>query len=142
MSYEIALECARAMGKIRCFELGRRAKIDWRVAAIYLDRMERDGVVSRMNARGWRDTLGIQIAGPDRSACGSDSQLYPGQSESDLGQGHRRLEAVRHLIARELHPDLSEEGAVRAVKVELFKRIWPQIEELLPRHRSKLRAGV
>ena len=131
MSYEAAVGCALAMGRVRPFELGRRAGIDWRVAVGYLDRMEQHGIVSRMDARGWRDVAAAQADESNSPACGFDRWNHLGRGEAELSHNRRQFNAVRHLIARELHPDLSDDSHIRALKAELFKRIWPQIADLL-----------
>ena len=132
MSYEIAIECARAMGRVRSFELGRRAGIDWRVAAAYLDRMEQNGLVTRMDPRGWRHAIVIaQATEPESRGHRTDREEGRGRGAAKPSDEYCRLSAVRQLIARELHPDLSDDSLVRALKTELFKRIWPQINEVL-----------
>jgi hypothetical protein len=49
-----------------------------------------------------------------------------------------RIEALRRLLARELHPDKAksstEEAALRA---ELFKQLWPQIDRIAKRLNNK-----
>jgi hypothetical protein len=45
--------------------------------------------------------------------------------------GDWRFKALRRLVAKELHPDLSRPGGMEAaVRNALFQRIWPQIEML------------
>ena len=131
MSYETAVGCARAIGRVRPFELGRRAGIDWRVAVGYLDRMEQDGIVSGMDARGWRDVAAAQADESNGPACTFDRWNHLGRGETASSHNRRQFNAVRRLIARELHPDLSDDSHIRALKAELFKRIWPQIADLL-----------
>ena len=43
-----------------------------------------------------------------------------------------RFDALRRLIARELHPDHCAGGDVeKAVRAEFFKRLWPEVERLV-----------
>ena len=50
----------------------------------------------------------------------------------------KRIEALRRLLARELHPDKAkfstEEAALRA---EIFKRLWPEIDRIAKGQGSK-----
>jgi hypothetical protein len=50
----------------------------------------------------------------------------------------KRIEALRRLLARELHPDKAkfstEEAALRA---EIFKRLWPEIDRIAKGQSSK-----
>ena len=50
----------------------------------------------------------------------------------------KRIEALRRLLARELHPDKAksstEEAALRA---EIFKQLWPEIDRIAKRQSSK-----
>lgn len=123
MSYQAAVECARAMGRVRQFELARRVGIDWRLAAAYLARMKREGVVGRMDARGWFEVIGS----PPRVVAAAQ----PASSVRRTAGSDKRFETLRRLIARELHPDApgvaEADGQVRA---ELFKRIWPEVESI------------
>jgi hypothetical protein len=42
-----------------------------------------------------------------------------------------RFDALRRLLAKELHPDFCTGGSLeKAVRQEIFKVIWPQVEEL------------
>jgi hypothetical protein len=113
------------MRRVRQFELGTRIGADWRLACAYLDRMEREGVVGPMRPTGWRDVAGNSA----REAPGA--QEVPSQRPGDP-RIERQLDAVRRLIARELHPDSSPgDEPARAVKEALFKRVWPQMQALL-----------
>jgi len=124
-SYEAAVSCVRGMRRVRQFELGTRIGTDWRLARAYLDRMEREGVVGPMRPTGWREVTGHA------------TEAEPGRPEPAAGRRpdpevQRQLEAVRRLIARELHPDSSPgDEPARAVKEVLFKRVWPQMQALL-----------
>jgi hypothetical protein len=43
----------------------------------------------------------------------------------------RRFRQLRTLLARELHPDLTgTDGMERKIRAELFKSLWPQVEEI------------
>ena len=43
-----------------------------------------------------------------------------------------RLESLRRLLAKGLHPDFCTGGNVeKAVRQEMFKTIWPKVEELI-----------
>ena len=45
-----------------------------------------------------------------------------------------RFDALRRLIARELHPDFGTGGEIeKAVRTEFFKRVWSQIEDIAGR---------
>ena len=50
----------------------------------------------------------------------------------------KRIEALRRLLARELHPDKAqsstEEAALRA---EIFKQLWPEIDRIAKGQSSK-----
>jgi hypothetical protein len=44
-------------------------------------------------------------------------------------QEDARVEALRRLLARELHPDKAKSSSEEAaLRTELFKRLWPQID--------------
>ena len=45
-----------------------------------------------------------------------------------------RYDALRRLIARELHPDHCSGGEIeKLVRAEFFKSLWPEIEQLAER---------
>ena len=45
-----------------------------------------------------------------------------------------RFDALRRLVARELHPDHCMGGDIeKTVRAEFFKRLWPEIERLVER---------
>jgi hypothetical protein len=125
-SYETAVSCVLGMRRVRQFELGARMGTDWRLARAYLDRMEREGVVGPMRPTGWRDVA-------QKLAREMPDAQQPAQPPDPRIQ--QQLDAIRRLIARELHPDSSpgDDGA-RAVKEALFKRVWPQVQALLAEH--------
>ena len=51
-------------------------------------------------------------------------------SSTDTGQ----FRSLRALIVKELHPDHTPEGSVdRALRAEVFKAVWPKIEEIAGR---------
>ena len=42
-----------------------------------------------------------------------------------------RFDALRRLVARELHPDFCDNGGVeKMIRAEFFKKLWPEIERL------------
>ena len=127
-SYEAAVSCVLGMRRVRQFELGARIGTDWRLARAYLDRMEREGVVGPMRPTGWRDVaqkLAREMPAPQERP----KPLPPKPGDPRVQQ---QLDAVRRLIARELHPDSSPgDEPARAVKEALFKRVWPQMQALL-----------
>ncbi len=124
-SYEAAVSCVRSLRRVRQFELGTRIGADWRLARAYLDRMEREGVVGPMRPTGWRD-----VAGP-ASREAPEGQEAPRATQADP-RIEQQLDAIRRLIARELHPNSSPgDEPARAVKEALFKRVWPQMQALL-----------
>ena len=42
-----------------------------------------------------------------------------------------RFDALRRLVARELHPDFCDNGGIeKLIRAEFFKRLWPEIERL------------
>ena len=108
LTYETTLACAARMGRVRPFELARTLGVDWRDVVPHLERMQREGLALRPDASGWR-----VMTAPS-----------PAPEPSDT-----RLDALRRLIARELHPDLSDAPAEeRAVRGEIFKKIWPMLD--------------
>ena len=45
-----------------------------------------------------------------------------------------RFDALRRLVARELHPDYCDNGGIeKLIRAEFFKRLWPEIERLVER---------
>ena len=45
-----------------------------------------------------------------------------------------RFDALRRLVARELHPDFCDnDGIEKLIRAEFFKRLWPEIERLVER---------
>ena len=45
-----------------------------------------------------------------------------------------RFDALRRLVARELHPDHCAGGDIeKTVRAEFFKKLWPEIERLVER---------
>ena len=45
-----------------------------------------------------------------------------------------RFQALRRLVARELHPDFCQSGGVeKIIRAEFFKKLWPEIERLVER---------
>ena len=45
-----------------------------------------------------------------------------------------RFDALRRLVARELHPDFCDNGGIeKLIRAEFFKRLWPEIERLVER---------
>jgi hypothetical protein len=51
--------------------------------------------------------------------------------------GNDRFDALRRLVARELHPDHCMEGEIeKVVRAEFFKRLWPEIERISERRRD------
>jgi hypothetical protein len=43
----------------------------------------------------------------------------------------KKFESLKHFLAREFHPDYSNaDGLEKIIKAELFKRIWPKVEEI------------
>ncbi len=113
------------MRRVRQFELGTSIGTDWRLARAYLDRMEREGIVGPMRPTGWRDVTD-KMPGEAPEPQGSPTR------ERGDPRIEQQLEAVRRLIARELHPDSSPgDEPARAVKEALFKRVWPRMQALL-----------
>lgn len=121
-SYVAAIECARTMGRVRQFELAKRLGIDWRVANLFLQRMQRDGIVGRMDARGWR--FALEPDGDVHTSCPTNAAQHTTSPDT-------RFDAVRRLIAKELHPDSGCEGKDgKELLTGIFQRVWPQIEEI------------
>jgi hypothetical protein len=116
------------MTRVRQFELGARIGTDWRLARAYLDRMEREGVVGPMRPTGWRD-VAQKLA---REMPAPQERPKPPPPKPGDPRVQQQLDAVRRLIARELHPDSSPgDEPARVVKEALFKRVWPQMQALL-----------
>ena len=119
--YDAAVRCVAQLGHVRAFELADAAGIEWTLATRFLVRMEQDGIVGPMNARGWRQALGVQP--PPKASVPEAPQLQASQD--------RRFDAVRRMVARELHPDHGPvTDAERVLKTKLFQLIWPQIQAL------------
>jgi len=70
------------------------------------------------------------------SATAAEDRVQALQAALDSGGGGARgpdprFEALRRFLARALHPDLAGGDAVaRAIREEIFKRVWAKIEEL------------
>jgi hypothetical protein len=100
-SYVAAVACARIMGQVRQFELAKCLGIDWRVANVFLQRMQHDGIVGRMDARGWRSVSeshsDVHMPNPVSEAA------VPAQQEASRG---RRFDAIRPPI-QEISRDLA-----------------------------------
>lgn len=42
-----------------------------------------------------------------------------------------RFDALRRLVAKELHPDFCDSGGLeKTLRAEFFKKLWPEIERL------------
>lgn len=125
-SYVAAIECARTMGQVRQFELAKRLGIDWRVANLLLQRMQHDGIVGRMDARGWRSVL--ESDSDAHTSRPTNGAAAAAQRTASLDT---RFDAVRRLIAKELHPDSGCAGKDgKELLTGIFQRVWPQIEEI------------
>ena len=126
ISYAAAVECVRTMGEVRQFELTKRLGIDWRVANVLLKRMQHDGFVGPMDARGWRT-----VSASNRAAHAPDPVNASLSTVRDDVSQDQRFAAVRRLIVKELHPDSCRaQGRDKELMTEMFKRIWPQVQEL------------
>jgi hypothetical protein len=70
------------------------------------------------------------------SAAAAEDRAVALQTALESGSGggrgaDRKFESLRRFLARELHPDLAgSDQAARALREELFKRVWAKIEEL------------
>ncbi len=125
MSYTLAVACAREMRMVRQFELAARLGISRRTAVAHLARMQREGVVSRMDVRGWHAALDLHAERPDPEP---DSRVVDRDGPAPRKP---QYDAVRRLIARELHPDACDsDDPTKPLRAELFKRIWPQLLEI------------
>jgi hypothetical protein len=108
-----------------------------RVAQDYLLEAERRAVleaeVVRLRARA--EEAEKQCALWQLFAAAAEDRASALQAVLETGAGRggadRRFEALRRFLARELHPDLAgSDMAARAVREEIFKRVWAKIEEL------------
>ena len=125
-SYVAAVECAHTMGQVRQFELAKRLGIDWRVANVFLQRMQHDGIVGRMDARGWRSVL--EPCSYVHTPHAINEAIIAAQHTASPDS---RFDAVRRLIAKELHPDSGCAGKDgKELLTGIFQRVWPQIEEI------------
>ena len=125
-SYVAAVKCAHTMGQVRQFELAKRLGIDWRVAIVFLRRMQQDGIVGRMDARGWRSVLE-----PYSDVHTHDTINGATVAAQHIASPDSRFDAVRRLIAKELHPDSGCAGKDgEELLTGIFQRVWPQIEEI------------
>ena len=113
------------MGQVRQFELAKRLGIDWRVANVFLQRMQHDGIIGRMDARGWRPVLksrsDVYMPAINGAVVATRQTVSPDP----------RFDAVRRLIAKELHPDsgcAGENG--KELLTGIFQRVWPQVQEI------------
>jgi len=68
------------------------------------------------------------------SAAAAEDRAVALQTALESGGGRgadRRFDSLRRFLARELHPDLAgSDLAARALREEIFKRVWAKIEEL------------
>ncbi len=126
VSYVAAIECARTMRQVRQFELAKRLRIDWREATVLLQQMQHDGIVGRMDARGWRSVLEpySDVHTPYTITGATVAAQHTASPDS-------RFDAVRRLIAKELHPDSGCAGKDgEDLLTGIFQRVWPQVEEI------------
>jgi hypothetical protein len=114
------------MGQVRQFELAKRLGIDWREANVFLQRMQHDGIVGRMDARGWHS-----VSEPDHNVHTSRDINKAIVAAQHTTSPDSRFDAVRRLIAKELHPDSGCAGKDgKELLTGIFQRVWPQIEEI------------
>jgi len=110
---------------------GGRAEADYLVEAERWRALEAE--VMRLRARA--EEAEKQCALWQMSAAAAEDRAVALQTALENGGGgrgpDRRFDALRRFLARELHPDLAgSDLAARALREELFKRVWAKIEEL------------
>ena len=65
----------------------------------------------------------------EQKATDLDAQLASRRETRD-----DRFDALRRLVARELHPDFCDNGGIeKLIRAEFFKQLWPEIERLVER---------
>jgi hypothetical protein len=54
-----------------------------------------------------------------------------GQRDGAAGRSDKRFDELRRYLAREFHPDHAKaEGIEKLVRAEIFKQVWPKVEEI------------
>ena len=58
----------------------------------------------------------------------ASSAVTKNASQEEAAREDKRIEALRRLLARELHPDMAKASTEEAaLRTKLFKQIWPEI---------------
>ena len=54
--------------------------------------------------------------------------------QDEAAREDKRIEALRRLLARELHPDMAKASTEEAtLRTKLFKQLWPEIDRIAKR---------
>jgi hypothetical protein len=94
-----------------------------------IDELEREGHALRARIKR------LQIAGKTviakwKARALSAEELLESERDRHAG-GQDRFDALRRLVAKELHPDFCTGGRLeKLMRQECFKKLWPEIERL------------
>jgi hypothetical protein len=68
----------------------------------------------------------------------ASSAVTKNASEEEAAREDKRVEALRRLLARELHPDMANPSTEEAaLRTKLFKQLWPEIDRIAKGQSSK-----
>jgi hypothetical protein len=98
----------------------------------HIDELERESYALRSQVKRLQDA-GKTVIGQREQwkarALAAEEQL--GSERSRRCKGDDRFDALRRLVAKELHPDYCNGGALEKLKrQECFKKLWPEIVRL------------
>ncbi|MBV8590710.1 MAG: hypothetical protein JO212_11765 [Acetobacteraceae bacterium] len=158
VTYEAAVQHVMGLRRVKHFDLARQLGIHLTAALKLLQRMQQEGIVGPMDLHGWRLVLikpdpfyGSLLEEVRRSrelaaravaeaslwkrrALAAQSDSKPRASPppaASSGASDDRINKIRRLLAKELHPDACDSGGPEArVRAELFKKIWPKLESV------------
>ena len=97
-----------------------------------IDELEQEGHALRARIKRLQDAGKTVIAQREEwraRALGAEGLLEAERNRHASGQA--RFDALRRLVAKELHPDFCTGGQLeKLMRQECFKKLWPRIEEL------------
>jgi hypothetical protein len=100
-----------------------------------IEELEREGYALRAKITSLRHAGKTVIAQREEwkaRALAAEEFLESERDRHATGQG--RFDALRRLIAKELHPDACDGGQLeKLIREEFFKKVWPEIERLVER---------
>jgi len=124
---DLALACAAAIGVCLAFVLIRH----WRLRRASNARLALAKRQAAEVAASVPKLVGTIAELKQKIADLEQKEFDPRARGTEDGAGGQRYRRLRAMIIRELHPDHAAGGAIdRAQRSELFKVIWPKMEEI------------